>query len=156
MDEESCGQLWTGLRPFMRQGEILQFAVRCDLLDERVDALQNDARQGKRRPAPFQGRRFLRFQRLHETFGDAFEAIELNAAAANPEGPRPPHSVLTNHLIDEAQGSLPGRPWIASLASCTSNWTRGGLCLRCASRATFGDAFYRVLRRHLSSLREQP
>jgi hypothetical protein len=35
----------------MRQGEILQLAVRCNLLDERVDALQNDARQGKRRPA---------------------------------------------------------------------------------------------------------
>ncbi len=43
-----------------------------------------------------------RFQRLRETFGAGFEAIELDPAAANPEGPKPAHSVLTNHLIDEA------------------------------------------------------
>jgi len=42
-----------------------------------------------------------RFQRLRETFGDAFEAIELDPASANPAGPKPAHSVLTNHLIDE-------------------------------------------------------
>jgi dienelactone hydrolase len=41
-----------------------------------------------------------RFQRLRETFGDAFEAIELDPASANPAGPKPAHSVLTNHLID--------------------------------------------------------
>jgi dienelactone hydrolase len=43
-----------------------------------------------------------RFQRLRETFGAAFEAIELDPACANPAGPKPAHSVLTNHLIDEA------------------------------------------------------
>lgn len=43
-----------------------------------------------------------RFQQLRETFGDAFEAIELDPSCANPKGPGPPHSVLTNHLIDEA------------------------------------------------------
>lgn len=43
-----------------------------------------------------------RFQRLRETFGAAFESIELDPASANPAGPKPAHSVLTNHLIDEA------------------------------------------------------
>jgi dienelactone hydrolase len=43
-----------------------------------------------------------RFQQLRETFGDAFESIELDPSCANPKGPGPPHSVLTNHLIDEA------------------------------------------------------
>lgn len=51
-----------------------------------------------------------RFQRLRETFGDAFEAIELDSSTANPAGPGPPHSVLTNHLIDEA-----GQPTRAAL-----------------------------------------
>ena len=46
--------------------------------------------------------RATRFQQLRETFGDAFEAIELDSACANPKGIGPPHSVLTNHLIDEA------------------------------------------------------
>ncbi|HEY2144987.1 MAG TPA: dienelactone hydrolase family protein [Steroidobacteraceae bacterium] len=43
-----------------------------------------------------------RFARLRREFGDAFEAIEIDAKYANPNGPRPVHSVLTNHLIDEA------------------------------------------------------
>jgi dienelactone hydrolase len=43
-----------------------------------------------------------RFQNLRKTFGDAFEAIELDPACANPHGPKPIHSVLTNHLIDAA------------------------------------------------------
>jgi dienelactone hydrolase len=51
-----------------------------------------------------------RFQQLRVTFGDAFEAIELENSAANPEGLGPPHSVLTNHLIDEA-----GQPTRAAL-----------------------------------------
>jgi len=51
-----------------------------------------------------------RFQRLRETFGDAFEAIELDPASANPAGPKPAHSVLTNHLIDEE-----GQPTRAAL-----------------------------------------
>lgn len=41
-----------------------------------------------------------RFKHLKREFGDAFEAIELDDATANPDGPWPPHSVLTNHLID--------------------------------------------------------
>ncbi len=51
-----------------------------------------------------------RFRKLRETFGDAFEAIELDPSTANPKGPRPIHSVLTNHLIDEA-----GQPTRAAL-----------------------------------------
>jgi dienelactone hydrolase len=46
-----------------------------------------------------------RFEFLREQLGDAFVAVELTAAAANPDGMMPPHSVLTEHLIDE-----PGQP----------------------------------------------
>lgn len=41
-----------------------------------------------------------RFARLREEFGDAFEAIELPSACANPAALPPAHSVLTTHLID--------------------------------------------------------
>jgi dienelactone hydrolase len=41
-----------------------------------------------------------RFMRLKQEFGDAFEAIEIDPKYANPAGPKPPHSVVTNHLID--------------------------------------------------------
>jgi len=43
-----------------------------------------------------------RFARLRNEFGSAFEAIELDEKHANPDGPKPAHSMLTNHLIDEA------------------------------------------------------
>jgi dienelactone hydrolase len=43
-----------------------------------------------------------RFARLKEEFGDAFEAIEIDEKYASPHFPKPAHSVLTNHLIDEA------------------------------------------------------
>jgi dienelactone hydrolase len=42
-----------------------------------------------------------RFERLRSEFGAAFEAIEIDERHANPRGPKPAHSVLTNHLIDE-------------------------------------------------------
>jgi dienelactone hydrolase len=42
-----------------------------------------------------------RFSRLRTEFGAAFEAIEIDEKFANPGGPKPAHSVLTNHLIDE-------------------------------------------------------
>jgi dienelactone hydrolase len=41
-----------------------------------------------------------RFARLRSEFGQAFEAIELDEKHANPKGPKPAHSILTNHLID--------------------------------------------------------
>ncbi len=42
-----------------------------------------------------------RFQRLREEFGEAFEGIEIDPKYANPAGPKPPHSVVTNHLVDK-------------------------------------------------------
>lgn len=51
-----------------------------------------------------------RFDRLRAEFGDAFEGIEIASRHANPKGPKPAHSVLTNHLIDEA-----GQPTRAAL-----------------------------------------
>ena len=42
-----------------------------------------------------------RFERLRQEFGAGFEGIELNPKYANPAGPKPPHSVVTNHLIDK-------------------------------------------------------
>lgn len=47
-----------------------------------------------------------RFEYLAEQLGDAFLAVELPDSAANPDATLPqPHSVLTEHLIDE-----PGQP----------------------------------------------
>ncbi len=46
-----------------------------------------------------------RFDFLREQLGDGFVAVELDDANANPEALIPPHSVLTEHLIDE-----PGQP----------------------------------------------
>lgn len=46
-----------------------------------------------------------RFAFLRRALGDAFVAVELEDDAANPESPLPPHSVLTEHLVDE-----PGQP----------------------------------------------
>jgi dienelactone hydrolase len=46
-----------------------------------------------------------RFDYLRGQLGESFIAIELDDAAANPDGVLSPHSVLTEHLIDE-----PGQP----------------------------------------------
>jgi dienelactone hydrolase len=46
-----------------------------------------------------------RFEFLREQLGDAFIAVELDDSAANPDAAMKPHSVLTEHLIDE-----PGQP----------------------------------------------
>jgi dienelactone hydrolase len=51
-----------------------------------------------------------RFETLRQQFGAAFEAIEIDPRYANPNAPKPAHSVLTNHLIDEA-----GQPTRAAL-----------------------------------------
>lgn len=42
-----------------------------------------------------------RFDFLREQLGDAFIAVELEDADANPDARLPPHSVVTEHLIDE-------------------------------------------------------
>ena len=51
-----------------------------------------------------------RFDFLRDQLGDAFTAIELDDADANPDAVLSPHSVLTEHLIDE-----PGQPTHAAL-----------------------------------------
>jgi dienelactone hydrolase len=43
-----------------------------------------------------------RFERLRQEFGSAVETVEIDEKHANPRGPKPAHSVLTNHLIDGA------------------------------------------------------
>lgn len=42
-----------------------------------------------------------RFAWLREQLGDAFVAVELDDEDANPDAVLPPHSVLTEHLVDE-------------------------------------------------------
>jgi dienelactone hydrolase len=51
-----------------------------------------------------------RFAFLREQLGDAFVAVELDDDAANPDGAMKPHSVVTEHLIDQ-----PGEPTRAAL-----------------------------------------
>lgn len=51
-----------------------------------------------------------RFAFLRDELGDAFVAVEIDDAAANTEAAVRPHSVLTEHLIDEA-----GQPTRAAL-----------------------------------------
>jgi hypothetical protein len=51
-----------------------------------------------------------RFAYLREQLGAAFVAVELDDAAANPDALMKPHSVVTEHLIDE-----PGEPTRAAL-----------------------------------------
>lgn len=62
----------------------------------------------------FKGDRFVppeRFEFLREQLGDGFVAVELEDSAANPNAPLSnPHSVVTEHLIDE-----PGQPTRAAL-----------------------------------------
>ncbi|KGN36134.1 dienelactone hydrolase family protein [Knoellia subterranea] len=56
----------------------------------------------------FRGDRLVpaaRFAHLKRVLGDGFVAIELDAEDANPAGVMPPHSTLTEHLVDE-----PGTP----------------------------------------------
>ncbi|KPC58633.1 dienelactone hydrolase family protein [Streptomyces chattanoogensis] len=61
----------------------------------------------------FRGDRMVpgdRFAFLRRELGEAFTAVELDDSAANPHAALPPHSVVTEHLIDE-----PGQPTRAAL-----------------------------------------
>lgn len=61
----------------------------------------------------FRGDRLVpgdRFAFLRRELGDAFLAVELDDGDAKPDTGLPPHSVLTEHLIDE-----PGQPTRAAL-----------------------------------------
>jgi len=82
-----------------------------------IDCSQEDLDVVKRRCAVeglqvigmrFKSDRFVpaeRFAFLREELGDAFIAVELEDDAANPDAAMKPHSVVTEHLIDE-----PGQP----------------------------------------------
>ena len=61
----------------------------------------------------FKGDRLVpgeRFDFLRAELGEAFVAVELDDESANPDGLMPPHSVVTEHLIDK-----PGEPTRAAL-----------------------------------------
>lgn len=61
----------------------------------------------------FKSDRFVpqaRFDFLREQLGDAFVAVELEDEDANPDAAMKPHSVVTEHLVDE-----PGTPTRAAL-----------------------------------------
>jgi dienelactone hydrolase len=61
----------------------------------------------------FKGDKFVpkeRFDFLREQLGDGFVAVELDDESANPAAQMKPHSVLTEHLVDE-----PGQPTRAAL-----------------------------------------
>ncbi|MGG8407715.1 dienelactone hydrolase family protein [Streptomyces sp. 12297] len=61
----------------------------------------------------FRGDRLVpggRFEHLRRELGDGFVAVELDDDTANPDAVLSPHSVLTEHLVDE-----PGEPTRAAL-----------------------------------------
>ena len=86
-----------------------------DISAAELDAVKGRCARGDLRVVGlrFKGDRFVpgtRFAFLREQLGDAFVAVELDDDSANPEGFLPPHSVLTEHLID-----APGEPTRAAL-----------------------------------------
>ncbi|MEU9374226.1 dienelactone hydrolase family protein [Streptomyces sp. NPDC048255] len=77
-------------------GELAAVRLRCEREGLQVMGLR------------FRGDRLVpgdRFAYLRRELGDAFVAVELDDSAANPDSVLPPHSVLTEHLVDE-----PGQP----------------------------------------------
>lgn len=60
-----------------------------------------------------------RFAFLRRELGDAFVAIELDDDDANPDGVLKPHSVLTEHLVDEA--GTPSRQALDSVLDLLSD-----------------------------------
>lgn len=60
-----------------------------------------------------------RFRFLEERLGSGFMAIELADDAANPDAAMPPHSTLTEHLVDE-----PGSPTRIALDQVLDLFTR--------------------------------
>lgn len=70
----------------------------------------------------FRGDRFVpgeRFDFLRRELGESFVAVELDGRDANPDGLIPPHSVVTEHLIDE-----PGQPTRAALDTVLEHFRR--------------------------------
>jgi dienelactone hydrolase len=90
-------------------------AGRIDISDEDLAAVRGRCESGDLRVMGlrFCGDRLVpgdRFAFLRRELGEAFTAVELDDSAANPDAVLPPHSVLTEHLIDE-----PGEPTRAAL-----------------------------------------
>jgi dienelactone hydrolase len=86
-----------------------------DISSEELDAVKHRCANDGLRVVGlrFKGDRFVpakRFAFLRRELGDAFVAVELEDESANPDGVMPPHSVLTEHLID-----APGEPTRAAL-----------------------------------------
>lgn len=86
-----------------------------DISPEDLDAVRQRCAAGKLQVLGlrFTSDRFVpdeRFAWLREQLGDAFVAVELDDEDANPDGVLAPHSVLTEHLVDE-----PGSPTRAAL-----------------------------------------
>ncbi|WP_418960827.1 dienelactone hydrolase family protein [Streptomyces tritici] len=76
----------------------------------------------------FRGDRLVpeaRFDLLREKLGPSFVAVELDDGAANPDALLPPHSVLTEHLVDE-----PGQPTRQALDQVLDHFRRR-LLTRC-------------------------
>lgn len=79
-------------------------ASTTDISDEDLSVVEQRCAAG----LPVLGLRFrgdraspgARFEGLRQRLGDAFVAVELEDSAANPDGTGPPHSVLTEHLVD--------------------------------------------------------
>jgi dienelactone hydrolase len=81
-----------------------------DISDEDLEIVKERCASGSLRVLGlrFRGDRFVppeRFEFLREQLGDAFVAVELDDECANPDAQMAPHSVVTEHLIDE-----PGQP----------------------------------------------
>ncbi|MFI8873428.1 dienelactone hydrolase family protein [Streptomyces sp. NPDC055243] len=90
-------------------------ACAIDISDEELAVVKGRCEQDGLRVlgARFRGDRLVpgdRFAFLRRELGDAFTAVELDDGDANPEGVLPPHSVLTEHLVD-----APGQPTRAAL-----------------------------------------
>ena len=89
-------------------------SIDCSPAD--LDAVRGPVcRRGAHRPRPALPRRLVRARRSASrssasSSATAFVAVELDDAAANPAAAMKPHSVLTEHLIDE-----PGQPTRAAL-----------------------------------------
>jgi dienelactone hydrolase len=85
-----------------------------DISPAELDAVKHRCANGLRVVGMrFKGDRFVpagRFAFLRRELGDAFVAVELEDDDANPAGVMPPHSVVTEHLVDE-----PGTPTRAAL-----------------------------------------
>lgn len=70
----------------------------------------------------FRGDRLVpeaRFAFLREQLGESFVGVELDDSAANPDAFLPPHSVLTEHLVDE-----PGEPTRQALDQVLEHFRR--------------------------------